>query len=1334
MNQVLINEIYYDPPDKTQRHEFIELHNAGTSAVDVSGWRIVSGVDFLLPAGSSIPAGGFLVIAENPAAFRSAFGFLPLGPWLGVLSNEGETVRIENPAGELVDAVDYGVGFPWPTDAHGEGASMELLHPKLDNDLGGSWRASSANIVIPPTQLFLAPTDPAWRYRKGTSEPAGGTGAWRASDYVEDNSWATGQTSIGYGDGDDNTTLTDMVNGYTTLYLRHRFTLPPAGVPSVLQLNLNVDDGAVVWINGVEVARFNASAGTLAYNAIASATTEPAWQTFILTDTSMFKPGENLLAIHALNGAIGSSDLTIDAELRTPDPSAIKGHPTPGQPNSVLLREALDAPPQIRQVSHFPRQPTNGQVVTITAKITDPSGMGAVKLAYQVVDPGRYIRKYEAAYSTDWTELPMLDDGTRGDSVAGDSIYTVQLPESFQVHRRLVRYRISAADASVHSVLVPYPDDQSPNFAYFVYNGAPAWRGTSKPGTTPVVEFPRELMNSLPTYHLLANQTDVANSQWNGGFDTVRMWGTLVYDGEVYDHIAFHNRGEGSTYNTGKNKWRFHFNRARDFEARDFWGRRYKADWKVMNFDACASPWASVNRGMAGLDEGISYRLYELAGVPSCKTHYVHFRVIDNAVEASPTTQYEGDLWGLYQAIEQPDSRFLDERGLPDGNVYKLEGGGDKKNQGPTQSRDNSDLNAFSNGTGASQTEAWWRTNMDMPNFYSFHAMNRVTGNVDLRQGYNHYFYHHPDGHWMIMPWDMDMMFIAETHWPGIVDQNVALSLPAFALGFKNRCREILDLMCSDAAPDGGQIGQLVDEFVQVVNPPGQPLTWADVDESMWNWNPRSAGDGSPSGQVNHKGNFYKTPYSDSRFGGTWTRRLASSDFEGFAKFILDYCTDTDPNTFTPGDGDARGYGYNYLELEAKDAAIPNTPVISYTGPNGFPANALRFQCSAFSDPQGEGTFGAMRWRIVEVSNPSTPGFVPGTPRKYELEPGWESAELKSFSDSISPPVSAVRPGGTYRARVRVMDNTGRWSHWSAPLQFVAGAPEIEHLANGLVISEIHYAPSLTAPLVAAPGIVASDLEFIELKNIGQTALDLTGVRLSAGIDFEFPANYALQPGAFALVVANPVAFQQRYGASLPVAGSFAPSKLDNNGESVQLVYGAATVLRELHYDDAPPWPDVTGGRSLVLRHPERAPDHRDPAQWRASAGAGGTPGVGEGLTFAEWKTVNRIANDEDDSDGDGLRAFAEYVLGADPHVPEVSEPVTWTRDEVSQTLQLTVWRSLLANEAGLSVEISEDLRQWASASALLSRRTVSGQSEKLTYSIPLQDTNSFVRISYARR
>ena len=55
----------------------------------------------------------------------------------------------------------------------------------------------------------------------------------------------------------------------------------------------------------------------------------------------------------------------------------------------------------------------------------------------------------------------------------------------------------------------------------------------------------------------------------------------------------------------------------------------------------------------------------------------------------------------------------------------------------------------------------------------------------------------------------------------------------------------------------------------------------------------------------------------------------ATPDFAGMVQWVINFMTDTDPNSWSIGDGDQRGYGFNYLEYEAADAAIPNTPPIA---------------------------------------------------------------------------------------------------------------------------------------------------------------------------------------------------------------------------------------------------------------------------------------------------------------------------------------------------------------------------------------------------------------------
>lgn len=1077
-DSAVIHEFHFNPADDTSLEEFIELHNPGNSDLDLSGWTLSDAVTFTFPAGTLLPAGGYLVVAENPAVMLSRFSVTALGPWTGKLNSSGESIDLRDGGGVLKDRVDYGVGFPWPTGADGAGNSAELLHPGLDNNLGGSWR-SSGSISIPGL-TYIAPSSSGWKYRKGTSEASSPVDAWRATGY-NDASWLDGTTPIGI---NQTTAVNDMLGNntlnYQSVYARKAFTVPVGQVPDQLTLRVRIDDACIVWLNGNEVYRTaNAGSGQIAYNFNPASGVNgipTSFTTINLTNTSgRLFGGTNVLAIHAFNRNSGThrGDFLFDVELLRPAATNVPA-PTPGAPNSVALPLA-SLPPAIRQVNHSPASPAPGEAVTITARITDPDGVDTVTLDYQTVDPGAYIRLGDAAYATSWTTVTMRDNGLNGDATANDSIFTVRLPASVQTHRRLVRYRITFSDDLGNSATVPYADDEQPNFAYYVADPLPAWQGAFRPGSTPLQNFPSTLLDDIPVYSLVANGSDVIASQYNSGSDAVRFRGTFVYEGKVYDHIEFRNRGEASTYVSGKNKWRFFFNRSRDLPVRNNFGDRYEESWSSLSGDACASPWAASHRGMAGVEEATSYKIQQLAGVPSPHTHYYHFRVVRGATETPPagTTindpignadgQYAGDFWGLYLAVEQPGGRFLSERGLPDGNVYKIESNaGDKKNQGVGQPVDSSDWNAFRNAhvpNGADPTEAWWRENMDMDAYNTFHAVNRLTGNVDVRGGFNHYFYHRStDNRWVALPWDLDMMFIAKSHWttsingtsyPGVIHAHKALlQHPALALEYRNRAREILDLLGADPAPGGGQIGQLIDEFASIVNPAGQPLTWADADAAMWNLHPRTQGtDSNPSGQTSHRGNFYRTSFNDNRFGGNWTRWLrtpastGTMEHEDTVAYLRDYATNSWPGgAWAVNNGNQLGYGHQYLAAEAADPDIPQTPVAIASGDPAFPVSDLTFTSSAFSDPQGAGTYAKTQWRLAEISGPGIPGFVAGTPRTYEIDPVW-TVESSAAPGGITIPYGVATPGKTYRVRVRHQDDSGRWSSWSAPAQFAATVP-----------------------------------------------------------------------------------------------------------------------------------------------------------------------------------------------------------------------------------------------------------------------------------------------------
>ncbi len=1316
---VVINEVHYAPSKDTGEPEFIELLNDSASAVDVSGWKFDAGIDYQFPSGSVIAAHGYRVVTADPPAFQAAFGATAGGPWTGKLSNNGERLRLRDAANTVVDDLTYGAGFPWPTAADGEGSSMELINPALDDSLPGSWRSSGQPVGSQAPQVYVPPIAPGWHYRKGVSEASSPVTAWRQPGFVENASWLVGQTSVGFGDSDDSTILTDMQRSYSSIYLRRTFSIAAGKIPEAVQLQVRVDDGCVVWINGVEVARFHVPDGPLAFNGTAEEHEADVTQfeSVILDDAASFLvEGQNVIAIHALNATRNSSDFTIDAQL-SEAPTVAAFNPTPGEKNSCF---AVAVPPSVEAVAHSPQQPSSNQAVLVTAKVTDAAGIGSVSLSYQVVNPGSYIRKDDDAFATSWTSLPMHDDGLGGDVAAGDHAYSASIPASVQTHRRLVRYRVTASNTGGSSILVPYADDGSPNFAYFVYDGVPSWSGALNPGTTAVNTFPGALMQTLPTYQLIANSTDVSRSQYDGNYDGARMWGTLVYNGRVYDHVQFYNRGEASTYVSGKNKWRFRFNTARDFQAVDNWGRPYSETWDTLNLNACASPWAAVNRGMSGIDEALSMRLYELSGTSAPSTHFLHFRVIDDAAETA-TTQYSGgnpdganggDLWGLYLAVEQPDGSFLDERGLPDGNVYKIESNsGDKKHQGANQAFDASDWDAFRSASESGQDETWWRQNLDLAAYYDFQACNRLSGNVDLREGWNHLFFHNPDGHWTAMPWDLDMMFIAKKHWSGTIIQQNCLQVASLAVEYANRAREILDLMASDSAPSGGQIGQLIDEYAQMVNPTGQALTWADLDAAMWNKNPRTSGGDA---QTNHYGNFFRTPYTDSRNGGTWVRTLPSADFEGLVKYLVDYTTNTFPSgqAWAVNNGNQLGYGYKFLESDAADPAIPNLPTIAYTGASGYPINDLRFTTSAFSDPQGAGTFAALQWRIAEISAPGIPLHDSTKPRVYEISDVWRSAEIAPFTAETRIPGDALKAGHTYRVRVREKDNTGRWSHWSAATQFVAAAASVAPFQQNLSLVQIMYnPPALTAAEVAAGFTDKQDFEFIELQNIGSSALDLSSIAFTAGIAFTFPTTTVLGAGAHLLVVKNVAAFNARYGSGKPVAGAYT-GNLDNGGETLTLSYGS-TVVWSFAYSDGShpaagqaidPWPvdPDTNGYSLVRTNPASLADPNAADNWRTSRLPGGSPGVADTITYAKWALqYPGIGAKTDDFDQDSRANGSEYAFGSNPTVFDFPSPTagaiqSFTVDAAAAPYgTITFRRQIGATDMNYAVEASSDLQTW---------------------------------------
>lgn len=162
----------------------------------------------------------------------------------------------------------------------------------------------------------LLPTGSVWKYWDKGSEPAPASGvAWNQPAYP-DEAWAEGAGELGYGDGDEATVVSyggDASAKFITTYFRKTFNVVDPSAFSAVQLRLTRDDGAVVYLNGNEVSRFNMPAGST-YSTYASTAIEETIDNVIVAPSLLIQ-GENLLAIEIHQANANSSDISFDLEV-----------------------------------------------------------------------------------------------------------------------------------------------------------------------------------------------------------------------------------------------------------------------------------------------------------------------------------------------------------------------------------------------------------------------------------------------------------------------------------------------------------------------------------------------------------------------------------------------------------------------------------------------------------------------------------------------------------------------------------------------------------------------------------------------------------------------------------------------------------------------------------------------------------------------------------------------------------------------------------------------------------------------------------------------------------
>lgn len=207
-----------------------------------------------------------------------------------------------------------------------------------------------------------------------------------------------------------------------------------------------------------------------------------------------------------------------------------------------------------------------------------------------------------------------------------------------------------------------------------------------------------------------------------------------------------------------------------------------------------------------------------------------------------------------------------------------------------------------------------------------------------------------------------------------------------------------------------------------------------------------------------------------------------------------------------------------------------------------------------------------------------------------------------SFDGSVSPSAklytNPIKIDETTTVLARSLIN----NEWSAlsERKFIID----ENLSN-LKITELHYHP--LDEIVGPDTISGKEFEFIELKNIGSTELDLTEAAFVNGIYFTFPQGSTLPSDEFVIIASNSVEFNNRYGF-LP-DGEFG-GQLDNGGEKIVYTNAANDTLYNFEYNDKLPWPEEADGDgySLVSAYRNPTGDPNNSTYWIKSGTLNGSP------------------------------------------------------------------------------------------------------------------------------
>ncbi len=363
-----------------------------------------------------------------------------------VRDNLAPGARFDEGAGGTVGGGDEDTFFEFEIDASQLASGANVLAVEVHQQNGTSSDMSfdlwvdglAAGSVVER----LVDAGAAWRYLDDGSNQAN---PWIAADFVDD-AWSAGNSQLGYGDGDEATTVSfggDANNKYITTYFRREFMVDDATQISGLRLGLLRDDGAAVYLNGVEVARDNLAPRALFSDGATGTVGGGDEDTFFEfdVDAGLLVSGRNVLAVEVHQQDGTSSDISFDLTL-----------------DAIQVSEPIVLPP-VLDVDFYSLDMTGKagtQMDIVLSSLYEASPAG---LSLELIAPdGETVVATGSRRLTDGVDAENISVGILGITATEDGVYSLRVSADRDLQYHLVVAEQSLLDIEPNNDLTdPLP-------------------------------------------------------------------------------------------------------------------------------------------------------------------------------------------------------------------------------------------------------------------------------------------------------------------------------------------------------------------------------------------------------------------------------------------------------------------------------------------------------------------------------------------------------------------------------------------------------------------------------------------------------------------------------------------------------------------------------------------------------------------------------------------------------------------------------------------------------------------------------------------------------------